>query len=154
MQSGQRLHRQLGFLLRAAPDLIALHGGRHIGEHQDEMRPVVADIAVEAPGHRDPHLLGDVGVELDLGAVAERDAFPDGVVLGGQLDRKRARQIAVRRIRRRHPVGRARLTCADRRDVDITDVGCEYCGQPLAGYIGGVTRYRHDGGHQPDTNVP
>ena len=47
------------------------------------------------PGHRDAHLVGDVGVELDLGAVAERDALPDRVVLGGQLDRERGRQVRL-----------------------------------------------------------
>ena len=74
-----------------ARDLIALHCRRHIGEQQDEIRPGVADIAEEAPRHWDPHVLGDVGVELDLGEVAERNALTDRVVLRGQLDRERTR---------------------------------------------------------------
>ncbi len=112
------------------------------------------DVAVETRRHRDPDFVGDVGVELDLGEVTERHAFPDGVVLGGQLDRKRGRQITVRRVRRGHAIGGAGLPGADRGDVDVFHVDCEYSGQPLAGHIVGVTRYRHDGGHPRDINAP
>ena len=75
------------------------------------------------------HPLGDVGVELEFGEVAERDALADGVVLGGQLDGEGARQPVVRGIRSRQPIGGAGLTGADRLDVDIADVGA--AGRPL-----------------------
>ena len=120
MQPGEGLDRQPGLLLRAPRDLIALHRGGHIGEQQDEIGSVVGDVAVEAARDRDRDLVGDVGVELHLGAVSERDALANGIVLRGQLDRERARQVGpLGGVRRRHPVGRAGLTGADRRDVDV-----------------------------------
>jgi hypothetical protein len=130
VKSGQCLHRELGFLRGAARDLIALHGGRHISEYQDEVRTAVADIAVEASGDGDPYARGDVGVELDFRAVAEGDAIPDGIILGGQFDRESGRQVRIARVCRRHPVGGAGLSRADRGDLDLDDLGAKNRAEP------------------------
>ena len=84
---------------RAATDLVALHGGCHVGEQQHEIGSVVGDLAVIAPGDRDPHPVRDPRVESVLGAVAEGDPVPDGLVLRGQLDRECVWQ---RQVARRH----------------------------------------------------
>ena len=73
------------------------------------------------------HPVRHAGVERVLGAVSDGDAFPDGFILSGQLDRERAGQLGLFRcVRGRHAVGRAGLTGADRRDGNVAHVDVQH----------------------------
>jgi hypothetical protein len=135
VQSRQRLHRQVRLVRSAAGNLIALDGGRHVGQHQDEIRAAVADIAVEAPGYPDTHSLGHVVVELDLRQVTQCHPCTNRVVLGGQFDRERRRQVGLRLVRGGDPVRRPGLAGADRGDDDVAHIGVEHGPEPCRRYI-------------------
>ena len=83
MQPGEGLHGEARLGRSATRYLIALHRRCHIGHKQDEICSVVGDVAVKAARDSDGDVVRHVGVELHLGAVSERDALANGIVLRG-----------------------------------------------------------------------
>lgn len=140
MQVGQGQHRQGGLGGCATGDLIALFGRCHVCQDQDEIGSVTGDLTVMAVGDRDLYVVGHLGVEGVLRAVADGDAVPHGLVLRRQLDRERRRQLGAVAVGDRNPVGGAGLSRADRRGPHRIHLGAKDLRQPSGGHLAGRAR--------------